>query len=66
MDKLLQPRSSAGVAAEATMARSRYDDLNDKYHALLSTKAGTRYERLAAIVFKVDRSWHLALGAGAR
>jgi hypothetical protein len=35
-----------------TRARSRYDDLHDKYYALLSSKAGTRYERLAAVVFK--------------
>ncbi len=32
--------------------RSRYDDLHDKYHSILTTKAGTRYERLAAMVFK--------------
>jgi len=38
--------------------RSRYDDLHDKYHRILTTKAGTRYERLAALVFKAleDRS----------
>ena len=29
--------------------RSRYDELHDKYHTILTTKAGTRYERLAAI-----------------
>jgi hypothetical protein len=33
-------------------SRSRYDELHDKYHAILTTKAGTRYERLAAMVFK--------------
>ena len=32
--------------------RSRYDELHDKYHKILTTKAGTRYERLAALVFK--------------
>jgi hypothetical protein len=32
--------------------RSRYDDLHDKYDPILTTKAGTRYERLAAMVFK--------------
>jgi hypothetical protein len=32
--------------------RSKYDDLHDRYHAILSTKAGTRYEMLAAMVFK--------------
>lgn len=32
--------------------RSRYDELHDRYHAILSTKAGTRYEILAALVFK--------------
>lgn len=32
--------------------RSRYDELHDRYHAILTTKAGTRYEILAALVFK--------------
>lgn len=32
--------------------RSRYDDLHDRYHQILTTKAGTRYERLTALVFK--------------
>jgi hypothetical protein len=32
--------------------RSHYDELHDRYHAILTTKAGTRYERLAALVFK--------------
>jgi hypothetical protein len=27
--------------------------LHDRYHKLLSSKAGTRYERLAAMVFKI-------------
>jgi Restriction endonuclease len=35
------------------LPKSRYDELHDKYFALLSTKAGTRYERLAAMVFKI-------------
>jgi hypothetical protein len=30
-------------------SRSRYDELHDRYHTLLSTKAGTRYERLEAV-----------------
>jgi Restriction endonuclease len=34
-------------------ARSRYDELHDRYHAILTTKGGTRYERLAALVFKI-------------
>ena len=41
------------------MARTRFDELHDKYHKIFTTKAGTRYdkagtryERLAAIVFK--------------
>jgi len=33
--------------------RSRYDELHDRYHAALISKAGTRYERLAAVVFKI-------------
>jgi hypothetical protein len=32
--------------------RSRYDELHDEYYQILSTKSGTRYERLAAVVFK--------------
>jgi hypothetical protein len=32
--------------------RSRYDELHDRYHAILTTKAGTLYEMLAALVFK--------------
>ena len=35
-----------------TSSRSRYDELHDKYHTIRTTKAGTRYERLAALVFK--------------
>lgn len=31
--------------------RSRYDELHDEYEQILTTKRGTRYERLAAIVF---------------
>ena len=38
--------------AKKTPRRSRYDELHDKYHRILTTKAGTRYERLAAMVFK--------------
>lgn len=32
--------------------KSRYDKLHDHYYDLLSTKSGTRYERLTAVVFK--------------
>lgn len=35
------------------MARSRYDELHDKYERIATTKAGTRYERLAALAFKI-------------
>ena len=38
--------------AKKPTRRSRYDELHDKYHLILTTKAGTRYERLAAMVFK--------------
>jgi Restriction endonuclease len=34
------------------VSRSRYDELHNKYHKILTTKSGTRYERLAALVFK--------------
>jgi hypothetical protein len=32
--------------------KSHYDELHDKYDAIITTKSGTRYERLAAMVFK--------------
>lgn len=32
--------------------RSKYDELHDRYFAVLNSKGGTRYERLAALVFK--------------
>jgi len=32
--------------------KSKYDKLHNKYYQILSSKSGTRYERLAAIVFK--------------
>lgn len=35
------------------MARSRYDELHDRFVSAATSKAGTRYERLAAIVLKV-------------
>lgn len=35
------------------MARSRYDELHDRFVSGATSKAGTRYERLAAIVLKV-------------
>ena len=31
---------------------SRYDELHDRYHTIVATKSGNRYERLAALVFK--------------
>ena len=34
------------------MNRSKYDELHDRFYTILSNKAGTRYERLAAFVFK--------------
>jgi len=34
------------------VARSRYDELHDKYDAIITTKSGTRYERLTALAFK--------------
>lgn len=35
------------------MSRSRYDELHDRLASASTSKAGTRYERLAAIVLKV-------------
>ena len=34
------------------MQRSRYDELYEEYYGILKSKKGTKYERLAAIVFK--------------
>ena len=34
------------------MERSYYDEIHDKYEKINTTKKGTRYERLAALVFK--------------
>jgi len=42
-------------------ARSRYDELHDKYHRIATTKAGTRYERLAALVFKALEAQHAVI-----
>jgi hypothetical protein len=37
--------------------RSRYDELHDHYQTILTTKSGTRYERLAAVAFaELDRN----------
>ena len=36
----------------AERKRSRYDELHDRYYSVCSEKAGTRYERLAAVVFR--------------
>ncbi|RKH53977.1 restriction endonuclease [Corallococcus sp. AB050B] len=34
------------------MSRSTYDELHDKYYSISTSTAGTRYERLVALVFK--------------
>jgi hypothetical protein len=34
------------------MSRSRYDELHDRFEPILTGKSGTRYERLAAMVWK--------------
>ncbi len=41
--------------------RSGYDELHDKYHKTLTTKSGTRYERLAAVVFKALDERHIVI-----
>jgi hypothetical protein len=38
--------------SDISMERSYYDELHDKYEKINTTKKGTRYERLAALVFK--------------
>jgi hypothetical protein len=42
-------------------SHSRYDHLHDKYHQIFTTKAGTRYERLAALVFKALEEKHAVI-----
>jgi len=41
--------------------RSRCDDLHDKYLKIRTTNAGTRYERLAAFVFKALEDQHVVI-----
>ena len=43
------------------MGRSRYDELHDRYTAITTTKAGTRYERLAALMFKCLNDRHVII-----
>jgi hypothetical protein len=43
------------------LKRSRYDELHDKYNAIITTKSGTRYERLAAMVFKALEQNHVVI-----
>lgn len=45
-------RSGASEDEMTPKKPSRYDELHERYDKILSTKAGTRYERLAAMVFK--------------
>lgn len=40
------------------MTRSRYDELHDRFDPIPTTKAGTRYERLVAMVLKALQSQH--------
>lgn len=60
------------------MARSRYDGLHDRFDPIKTGKAGTRYERLAAMVLKapddfegervirvVPDGWALSVAGGA-
>jgi hypothetical protein len=46
------PYSLLSFIPSMSNQRSRYDELHDYYYKILSTKSGTRYERLAAVVFK--------------
>jgi hypothetical protein len=41
-----------GAALSKMNDKSRYDGLHDRFSTVLSSKAGTRYERLAAFAFK--------------
>ena len=43
------------------MGRSSYDELHDRYERISTTKAGTRYERLAALVFKCLNDRHIVI-----
>ena len=44
-----------------TRSKSKYDELHDRFFTILSTKAGTRYERLAALVFKRLHEQHAVI-----
>jgi hypothetical protein len=43
------------------MARSKYDELHDRFFAIPSAKPGTRYERLAAVVLKLLHERHTVI-----
>jgi hypothetical protein len=43
------------------MTRSKYDKLHDRFFTIPSSKRGTRYERLAAVVFKSLYERHTAI-----
>jgi Restriction endonuclease len=43
------------------MDRTRYDELHDRFFSILSSKEGTRYERLAAVVFKALHEQHTVI-----
>jgi len=46
-------KSGGILLKKASKNPSRYDELFDKYYILLKTKSGTKYEMLAALVFKL-------------
>jgi hypothetical protein len=50
-----------GGTVVKTPRRSRYDELHDRYHRILTTKSGTRYEHLAAHVFKSLDERHVVI-----
>lgn len=43
------------------MMRSKYDELHDRFFTIPSSKRGTRYERLAAVVFKILYERHTVI-----
>jgi Restriction endonuclease len=43
------------------MPDSQYDELHDRFFSILNSKKGTRYERLAAVVFKALHEQHVVI-----
>jgi hypothetical protein len=45
-------KPASWITGGSDMGRSSYDEMHDRFERISTTNAGTRYERLAALVFK--------------